>query len=101
MTSSIAGQAVSLKKKIMEDTRNFDDRHRDDARRNENPENDQILNDDGYNVIAESNKDVAGRDRSEQNSEDRKHHQTHGIKRYKLFDNRTSHDDQPMTDTGV
>ena len=85
----------------MEHNTNHDERHRDDARHQQNPGEDQIVNDDGYNVIEESNKDVAGNDRSEENSEDRKYHQTHGIKKYKLFDNRTSHDDQPMTDTGV
>lgn len=86
----------------MEQNRNHDDRHRDDDRRQSaNPEKDQILNDDGYNVIENANDDSAGRDKREEESDRIRHHQAHGIRRYESFRNHSSADDQPTTDTGV
>lgn len=79
---------------------NRDERHQENGR-HQNPQEDQIVNNDGYNVIEESNKDVAGRDRSEEHRDQRRHHQAHGIKDYESFTNRSSADDQPMTDTGA
>ena len=37
----------------------------------------------------------------EDKEEDRRFHQEHGNRKYKMFSNHSSADDQPMTDTGT
>jgi len=46
------------------------------------------------------NKDVSGNDRYEEGKEARRHHEEHGIKRYKMYQNHSSADDQPRTNSG-
>lgn len=43
----------------------------------------------------------ASQERIEENEEQRRFHQEHGNRKYRMFSNHSSADDQPMTDTGT
>lgn len=47
------------------------------------------------------NKDVSGNDKTDQERDRVRHHESHGNRRYESFGNHSSADDQPKTDTGA
>ena len=45
------------------------------------------------------NEDQSGNNIPEENREGRRHHEEHGNRKYKIFSNHSSADDQPLTNT--
>lgn len=52
-------------------------------------------------VSVGANKDVSGNDKTEEERDRLKRHESHGNRRYESFSNHSSADDQPTTDTGA
>jgi len=46
------------------------------------------------------NETVSGDDRTEENRDERRHHEQHGNRKYKMHSNHSSAKDQPRTNTG-
>ena len=46
------------------------------------------------------NENVSGDNRTDENRADRRHHEQHGNRKYKMHSNHSSADDQPTTNTG-
>lgn len=54
-----------------------------------------------HNEIDTASEESSTEERREEESDRIRHHQAHGIRHYESFKNRSSADDQPMTDTGA
>jgi hypothetical protein len=71
--------------------------HKDRRDNDENIRKDLATHADDLGI----NETVSGDDRSEEVREQRRHHQEHGNRRYKMHSNHSSADDQPKTNTGI
>jgi len=75
------------------DTNQKDGQHREDER-------DRNATEQGQENYTGADKDVSGNDITDEGREERRHHQSHGNRKYDSHSNHSSADDQPTTDTG-